>query len=44
VKGQPVYIEEVTPGARAIPNDPEWKYVTVRQLLIYIEHSIEQGI
>jgi phage tail sheath protein FI len=42
-KQKPVYIEEVTRGARAIPSDPEWKYVTVRRRLTYIEESIDEG-
>ena len=28
-------------GARTMSADPEWKYVNVRRLLIYIEHSID---
>jgi len=32
------------PGAdRTISSDPEWKYVNVRRLFIYIEHSIDKG-
>jgi uncharacterized protein len=30
-------------GARTMSSDPEWKYVNVRRLFIYIEHSIDQG-
>ena len=30
-------------GARTISSDPEWKYVNVRRLLIYLEHSIEKS-
>ncbi|ANM30621.1 hypothetical protein ABI59_15140 [Acidobacteria bacterium Mor1] len=30
-------------GARTISSDPEWKYVGVRRLFDYIEHSIERG-
>jgi phage tail sheath protein FI len=30
-------------GARTISSDPEWKYVNVRRLFIYIEHSIDRG-
>jgi len=30
-------------GARTLSPDSEWKYVNVRRLLIYLEHSIEQG-
>src|SRR5262249_5697898 len=30
-------------GARTMSSDPEWKYVNVRRLLIYIEHSIHKG-
>ena len=29
-------------GARTIGSDPEWKYVNVRRLFIYIEHSIDK--
>ncbi len=38
-----------TPGpalvlsARTFSPDPEWKYVNVRRLFVYLEHSIEQG-
>lgn len=28
-------------GARTISSDPEWKYVNVRRLFIYLEHSID---
>ncbi len=28
-------------GARTISSDPEWKYVNVRRLFIFIEHSID---
>jgi len=28
-------------GARTISSDPEWKYVNVRRLFIYVEHSID---
>ena len=28
-------------GARTMSSDPEWKYVNVRRLFIYIEHSID---
>jgi uncharacterized protein len=31
-------------GARTTSSDPEWKYVNVRRLLIYIEHSIDGGL
>jgi len=31
-------------GARSISSDAEWKYVNVRRLLIYIEHSIDRGL
>jgi phage tail sheath protein FI len=31
-------------GARTISNDPEWKYVNVRRLLMFIEQSIQQGM
>ena len=30
-------------GARTISSDPEWKYVNVRRLFIYIEHSIDKA-
>jgi uncharacterized protein len=30
-------------GARTLSSDPEWKYVTVRRLLIYLEASIKKG-
>jgi phage tail sheath protein FI len=30
-------------GARTISSDPEWKYVNVRRLFIYIEHSLDKG-
>jgi phage tail sheath protein FI len=30
-------------GARTISSDPEWKYVNVRRLFIYIESSIDHG-
>ena len=30
-------------GARTLSNDPEWKYVTVRRLMIYLEQSIKKG-
>jgi uncharacterized protein len=30
-------------GARTMSSDPEWKYVNVRRLFIYIEHSIDLG-
>jgi phage tail sheath protein FI len=29
-------------GARTMSSDPEWKYVNVRRLFIYIEHSIDK--
>ena len=31
-------------GARTLSSDPEWKYVNIRRLLIYLEHSIEKSI
>jgi phage tail sheath protein FI len=31
-------------GARTVSSDPEWKYVNVRRLVTYLEHSIEGGI
>ncbi len=30
-------------GARTISSDPEWKYVNVRRLFIFIEHSIDKS-
>ncbi len=30
-------------GARTMSSDPEWKYVQVRRLLIFIEESIDEG-
>ena len=30
-------------GARTMSSDPEWKYVNVRRLFIYIEHSIDKA-
>ncbi|KRE60015.1 hypothetical protein ASG92_22285 [Arthrobacter sp. Soil736] len=30
-------------GARTMTSDPEWKYVNVRRLFIYLEHSIEKS-
>lgn len=30
-------------GARTISSDPEWKYVNVRRLLLYLEHSIDRS-
>ena len=30
-------------GARTMSSDPEWKYVNVRRLFIYIEESIDEG-
>jgi uncharacterized protein len=30
-------------GARVITGDPDWKYVNVRRLFIYLEESIDQG-
>src|SRR5262249_15998603 len=31
-------------GARCITSDSDWKYVTVRRLLIFIEDSIDRGL
>lgn len=31
-------------GARVMTSDPDWKYVNVRRLLIFIEHSIDRGL
>ena len=30
-------------GARCITSDPDWKYINVRRLFIYVEESIEEG-
>jgi len=30
-------------GARTLSSDPEWKYVNVRRLFVFIEHSIDKG-
>ncbi len=30
-------------GARVLSSDPDWKYVNVRRLFIFIEHSIDKG-
>lgn len=30
-------------GARCMTSDPEWKYVNVRRLFIFVEHSIDKG-
>ena len=30
-------------GARTTSSDPEWKYVNVRRLFIFVEHSIDKG-
>lgn len=30
-------------GARNISSDPAWKYVNVRRLFIFVEHSIDRG-
>jgi uncharacterized protein len=30
-------------GARTMSSDPDWKYVNVRRLLIFLEHSIDKG-
>ena len=30
-------------GARTVTSDPEWKYVNVRRLFIYLEHSIDKS-
>jgi uncharacterized protein len=31
-------------GARTATDDPEWKYVPVRRLALFVERSIEQGL
>lgn len=30
-------------GARTMSSDPEWKYVNVRRLFLYLEHSIDRA-
>jgi phage tail sheath protein FI len=30
-------------GARALSSDPDWKYINVRRLFIFMEHSIDRG-
>lgn len=30
-------------GARTLTSDPDWKYVNVRRLFIFVEHSIDRG-
>ncbi len=30
-------------GARTMSSDPEWKYVNVRRLFVYVEHSIDKA-
>jgi hypothetical protein len=30
-------------GARTMSSDPEWKYVNVRRLFIYVEHSLDKA-
>ncbi len=30
-------------GARTLSSDPDWKYINVRRLFIFIEHSIDNG-
>ena len=30
-------------GARTMSSDPEWRYINVRRLFIYVEESIDQG-
>ncbi|MEV8467472.1 phage tail sheath subtilisin-like domain-containing protein [Fluviibacterium sp. DFM31] len=31
-------------GARTLSSDPEWKYVNVRRLLLFIEQSLDNGL
>ena len=31
-------------GTRTVSTDPEWKFVSVRRFLLFVEHSIEQGL
>lgn len=30
-------------GARTVSSDPDWKYVNVRRVFIFVEHSIDRG-
>lgn len=30
-------------GARTLSRDPEWKYINVRRLFLFLEHSIDRG-
>lgn len=30
-------------GARTLSSDPEWKYINVRRLFLYVEESIDEG-
>ena len=30
-------------GARTTTSDPDWKYINVRRLFIFVEHSIDKG-
>ena len=30
-------------GARTLSSDPDWKYINVRRLFIFMEHSIDRG-
>ncbi len=30
-------------GGRTLSSDPEWKYVNIRRLFIFLEHSIDRG-
>ena len=30
-------------GARTMSSDPQWKYVNVRRLFIFVEESIDEG-
>lgn len=36
--------EVVVWGARTVSADPEWKYVPVRRLMLFVERSIEHGL
>jgi uncharacterized protein len=31
-------------GGRTLSSDPEWKYVNVRRLIMFLEHSIDRGL
>ena len=31
-------------GARTTSPDPEWRYISIRRLIVYIEQSLQQGL